>query len=185
MDFLEKDLEEIIELSYLKDKECLIDRGLDFIGPKKMFRQKKIGNYGVADLIGVSKRYPVKFNHKNEICEDVNNAFLDITVFELKKDKIGISGFLQAIKYAKGIKRYLEEYRKFFEFQITIVLIGRDIDNTGSFCFLTDLICNNNDFSNVLSGQIAEIKYYTYKYDVDGLTFDSEFGYKLTDEGFN
>jgi hypothetical protein len=50
MKFLEKDLEEII-FNSCKIKLC--NRGLTL--PEKIKRQVRIGNYGVADLIGFEK----------------------------------------------------------------------------------------------------------------------------------
>lgn len=169
MDFLEKDLESII---WESDNEKLLDRGLSGVYGNKLFRQIKIGNYGIADLISVGRSNI--FEHEN--------SHLIITVFELKKDKIGISAFLQAIRYCKGIKQYLEK-RGIFNFKLNITLIGKETDNQGDFIYLTDLFENSN--SNMLCfGFIDSIKFYNYKYGIDGLFFEEQSGYKLIDEGF-
>jgi hypothetical protein len=103
MNFLEKDLEQIIYETPVME---LQDRGLDVSG--KPYRQLRIGNYGIADLVYVNKEYYI-----NGDLQKLQYPVLIINVLEIKKDKIGISSFLQAIKYCQGIKRYLEEYRNF------------------------------------------------------------------------
>jgi len=169
MDFLEKDLETII---WESDKEKLLDRGLLGVYGTRLYRQLKIGNYGVSDLISVERSNI--FEH--------DNSHLIITIFELKKDKIGISAFLQAIRYCKGIKQYLEK-RRIFNFKLNITLIGKETDSNGDFIYLTDLF--ENDSSNTLSfGFIDSIRFYNYKYGIDGLLFDEQRDYKLIDEGF-
>ena len=87
MKFLEKDLEDII---WESDNIKLRKRGLSINGIKK--RQLKIGNYGIADLVTCYKSI-----------NDFNNGLI-VTVYELKKEKAGISAFLQALRYCKGIK---------------------------------------------------------------------------------
>lgn len=174
MKFLEKDLEEIIYEYYNYDSFELIERGLNIDGNLK--RQLKIGNYGIADIVSFRKKYTYEFNpmprnKKGKVFfrEDIY-SYLDITVYELKKDKVGISTFLQAVNYAKGIKDYLT-YRGFNDFKLNIVLIGGSIDDSGSFCFLPSVF---ND-----------IKIYTYRYEIDGLHFKLEDGYILKEKGFN
>lgn len=167
MEFLEKDLEQIIwEAS---DKE-LSERGLFLRG--KRFRQLRIGNYGIADLVTV---------HRQERYEDFIDGKLIITVYELKKDKIGISAFLQALNYCKGISSYLRK-RGFSDYTLSIVLVGKSIDSSGSFIYLTDLIGNYSD--NDDKGFLNKIEYYAYSYKIDGLSFKEESGYSLIEEGF-
>lgn len=167
MEFLEKDLEQIIwEAS---DKE-LGERGLFLHG--KRFRQLRIGNYGIADLVTF---------HRQERYKDFIDGKLIITVYELKKDKIGISAFLQALNYCKGISSYLEK-REFSDYTLSIVLVGKSIDSSGSFIYLTDLIGNYNN--NDDKGHLNKIDYYTYSYKIDGLNFKEESGYSLIEEGF-
>lgn len=156
MDFLEKDLEQIIWDSWNEDKgETLSNRGLEMFH-NRLFRQLKIGNYGIADLVGVS-RYP---------------RGLHITIYELKKETIGISAFLQAVGYARGIQRYLE-YRGFkYNIYINIVLIGKHIDTKSTFCYLPDII-NVDKF---------ELSNYTYFYSIDGVYFETHLGFKIKNE---
>ena len=117
MEFLEKDLEEII---FEADRNDLIERGLNIRG--KLFRQLKIGNYGIADLVEVSRFRKDGWHEGSQI-----EPRLFITVYELKKDKIGISAFLQALGYLKGIRQYLRVRKPNIEFILHIVLIGREM----------------------------------------------------------
>lgn len=169
MEFLEKDLETII---WESNNEKLLDRGLYGVYGCKLYRQLKIGNYGVADLVSIGR---------SNIYED-EEPHLIITVFELKKDKVGISAFLQAIRYCKGIKRYLEK-RNFNNFKLNISLVGKDVDMSGDFIYITDLIGNVGSNSECF-GVIDKIDFYTYKYELDGLYFESKNEYSLIEEGF-
>jgi len=156
MDFLEKDLEEII---YNANKEELHKRGLFING--KLFRQLRIGNYGIADLVEVERL----------------SGQLYITVYELKKDKIGISAFLQGLNYVRGIKSYIEKERgKSISVYFQIVLIGKKIDSNSSFCYLPEFLINF-DGANFLTN-------YTYSYSVNGIIFKEESEYDLIDKGF-
>jgi hypothetical protein len=162
MNFLEKDLEEII---FNTSREVLREKGLPIFG--KIKRQLNLGKYGIADLVTI---------------QTANNSYpwgssLQITIYELKKDKIGISSFLQALGYAKAIKVYLEEYRNIDDFHIDIVLIGKEIDTTGSFCYIPELFCQ--DGSGNPLGQIFNVQFYTYKFDINGFSFDEKSGYGL------
>ena len=162
MKFLEYDLEEII-CKTSNDK--LFDRGLPLHGRK--FRQQRIGKYGIADLITVSKFSGSPFQ----------DPALVITVYEFKKDKVGISAFLQAVGYAKGIERYFSKRKKITKYNviIRIRLVGRYIDTDSTFAYLADLIPSNyyGDFLSV----------YSYSYDIEGLTFKKEQNYSLIEEG--
>lgn len=168
MEFLEKDLEQII---WESDKEKLSVRGLEITGVLK--RQLRIGNFGIADL--------VEFNRDYIDGEYSTIPYLDITVYELKKDQIGISAFLQAVGYCKGIKTYLNVHKPTMKFKFNIVLIGKTIDTSGSFIYLEDLIYDAGTYP---TRNIKGISYYNYKYGVEGLEFESAGGYNLTEYGF-
>lgn len=168
--FYECDLEEII---YTADREELEERGLNISSDAKLLRQVRIGNYGVADLIKVEKIYAVD-----------NEPYLNITVIELKEDKVGISAFLQAVGYVKGIHSYLTRVRDFYSYKVGIWLIGSSIDTSGSFCYLSDMIKCNYDFTALNDGEIDFYDTYIYDYKIDGILFVNKYGYKLTDEGF-
>lgn len=164
MKFLERELEQII---WESDKTQLENRGLSLYGT--LYRQKPIGNYGIADIIQVEKAY------------SKNKPYLIIDVLELKQEKIGISAFLQAVRYAKGIQSYLEG-RKVKNYILNIKLIGKELDMSGSICFLPDLIDVNNKILNY--GKLNSVKFITYEYRLNGLMFKEEKGYKLIKEGF-
>lgn len=146
MEFLEKDLEQII---WETDKEALLDKGLYVNG--KLFRQLKIGRYGIADLVSFERK----------------NFCIHFTVYELKKDNIGIAAFMQAYSYVKGLVEYLE--MRGFLSTFEVVLIGKKLDMSGSFCYLTDLI--------------PQLSFYTYHIDINGLQFTQKSDYRLT-KGF-
>jgi hypothetical protein len=171
MKFLENDLEEII---YTSGRDVLEERGLLIEG--ELRRQVKIGNYGIADLVSISRpTYDWDRTGKKSI-------FIDgiITIYELKKEQIGIAAFLQALTYAKGIKSYLEKRGKENLFQINIVLIGRNVDTTGGFCYLPSL-CKLDNWAIDNSGTI---QFYQYNYSIDGLRFVRRNDYDLTNKGF-
>lgn len=160
MNFLEKDLEEII---FNTSKDILKQRGLPIFGIKK--RQLRLGKYGIADLVTIE--WDSLYWDKHYI----------ITIYELKKDKIGISSFLQVLGYAKAIKSYLEDVRNICNFKIKIVLIGKELDTTGSFCYIPELF--SNDSSDVALGQIYDVNFYTYNFDINGFNFKSHYGYGI------
>lgn len=169
MDFLEKDLEKIIyEASkYKSGRDELCDRGLCING--KMKRQLRIGKYGVADLVTFERIFYNNGKHSTHT--------IVITVYELKKDKIGISAFLQAIGYLKGIISYLNKRNPRYDIIGNIKLIGRDINTHSTFSYIADLlpICENDNYF---------LMNYTYDYDIYGIKFNLKTNYYLKNEGF-
>lgn len=164
MNFLEKDLEEII---YTTNREILKERGLEIKG--KLYRQLRIGNYGIADLVSVEKQTGIN-NGKFE------GHYFNITIYELKKDKIGISAFLQAMSYLKGISDYVDEFYPDATFSYNIVLIGRSVDKYSSFLYMPDFIynvCGDNLVQNI-----------TCEFGIDGIEFKEHYGYSLSEKGF-
>jgi hypothetical protein len=172
MTFLEKDLEQII---YDADKELLAEKGLSIYG--KLFRQLRIGNYGIADLVEFRKpeyNYNRKFHYKGEII-----------VYELKQNKIGISAFLQALGYIKGIKDYLKIKGSDDEYNYRIVLIGKEIDLSSNFIYLNQFISNENLGNSLDSFSEFNLNNYIYSYSINGIEFNSiSDNYSLTDKGF-
>ena len=174
MSFLEKDLEEII---YTSGRDALDKRGLTING--KLLRQVKIGNYGIADLIEFERP-----------CYDgpERNWFVPgrITIYELKKEQIGIAAFLQSLSYAKGILEYLRHKKKNRQYIIDIVLIGKEVDDKGSFCFIENNLLLQNDFYDKTTHfeDKGTISFFKYKYGIDGLYFENMSGYDLTNKGF-
>lgn len=168
MKFLENDLEGII---YTSGRDVLEERGLPIYGNLK--RQLKIGNYGIADLVEFSR--PFYYDTPDGKLLQKGN----IKIYELKKEQVGIAAFLQSLYYFKGIQSYLYKRGILDNYVIDIVLIGRNIDKSGSFCFIPELIKLDNP-----NQEHGEIILYTYKYEIDGLHFNQEYGYNLKSEGF-
>lgn len=162
MTFLEKDLEQII---YESGRDLLEEKGLRVKG--KLYRQLRIGNYGIADLVSISK--PFYIGKK----EDESSLIMPgtITIYELKKEKIGISALLQSISYMKGIQSYLGKRGKNNLFNISICLIGKQIDTSGSFCYISSIY----EFP---------IELMTYSYDINGINFKGNHNFCLKNEGF-
>jgi hypothetical protein len=172
MKFLEKDLEQII---YETEPLELCKRGIYFLDGKAL-RQLRIGNYGVADL--------VYFNRELTTMDNKFEPFLNINIVELKKDKIGISALLQSVNYLKGIKSYIEQRKPKLHVSYNITLIGKTIDTSGSFIYLTDIINAGDCFGFNEFNSLSKLSYYTYDYNIDGLKFKSHCNYTLKDEGF-
>jgi hypothetical protein len=174
MDFLEKNLEDII---FETDNELLEERGLYLFGKKR--RQVNLGNYGIADIVIFDKN-----------SDHVNNnigfyPIISFTVLELKQDKIDAQVFFQALRYCKGIQEYIKKRGLFNNAQILfeIVLIGKQIDTNSSFIFLTDFIgAGSNMFS---THDYFSLDVYTYSYQFDGIKFKRIQDYSLTNSGFN
>lgn len=167
MKFLEKDLEDII---WESDNEKLEEKGLDISGKK--FRQLRIGNYGISDIVTVSK--DSYYNGFRDM------PFLNITVYELKKEKVGVSAFFQAVQYCKGIKTYLEKRKPRITYALNIVLCAKEVDTTGSLIFLTDLLNTYSDPSNC----IQKFSMYSFDYTIDGIEFKDHSDYNFINKGF-
>lgn len=166
MEFLEKDLEQII---WEADNDLLIGKGLSIYGVKK--RQLRIGNYGVADIVTFSKNY--------DYINGKIYPFLDITVYELKKEKVGIGAFLQAIRYCKGIQTFLQDKRKnYINFKLHIVLASKEVDTNSDFIYITDLFNSNEYFF------INSVNFYSFKYTINGIEFQNVSNYNLINKGF-
>lgn len=171
MEFLEKDLETII---FESDKDKLLQHGLNIHG--KLFRQFRIANYGTSDLIEVSRPYYDKY-----LKVKIKGK---ITIYELKQNKLNIDTFMQALRYLKGIKSYLKMRGKDRLFDYEIVLIGKTVETKSSFIFLEELFWATDEQSIVeLDSQIS-YSLYTYYYELDGLKFNSVYGYDLINKGF-
>lgn len=173
MNFLEKDLEEII---FNADKKMLEERGLQLQG--KLLRQKRIGNYGLADLIEITK----PFYHP--IYEQKIKGL--INVIELKKERVSVSSFFQALSYVKGIQSFLEKHKPDFEnhFNYKITLIGRTLDCESSLAYMPEF-CHTDFYEDFVGMENKlNVQIFTYKFDINGLSFNEEYGYALTNEGF-
>jgi hypothetical protein len=148
MEFLEKDLEDLIHEASQTDKgrSILFNRGLPV--NRKLKRQFKIGKYGVIDLI-CSSYEPIPDK-------------VSISIYELKKDRLKPKHLIQLCRYITGIKRFTQVSPPFFGSNVEVngYLIGKDIYQESDFCFL----CNQLDES---------IKLFDYEFDLqDGLIFN-------------
>jgi hypothetical protein len=155
----EKELEDMI---FNADKEELYKRGLYL--PKTLRRQVRIGNYGIADIVGFERGF-FDFGCVYQPC---------IYIYELKKEEINIYTFLQAVRYAKGIISYFR-HKRYSAPKIYITLIGGNIDMASDFLYLPDL----------LDGDSIALELYTYSLSFNGIYFKRYSGYGLRDEGFN
>jgi hypothetical protein len=164
MTISEKELEDLI---FNADPKDLDERGLSIVG--NLRRQVRIGNYGVADMVAYDRGKAYFDYNKSPYYQKPQ-----ITVIELKKDEININTFMQAVRYAKGIKRYFE-YKKYTDFDLIIKLIGSNINLDNDFIYLIDLISSDELYLEV----------YTYSLHLDGIFFKSHSGYCLINEGFN
>lgn len=171
MKFLEKDLEEII---YNADRCKLAEKGLVDYG--KFYRQLRIGNYGIADIVSVSRPY---YN------EHFKKHFKGlITIYELKKDKISVSSFFQALSYLKGIKTYLEYKNKSNLFNFEICLIGNELDLSSSVCYLSDIFDVDVTDVEIYLESVTKVQLLKYDFDIDGLIFNECYDYNLPNKGF-
>ncbi len=161
MKFLEKDLEEIV---FNSCRISLGERGLCV--PRFKKRQLRIGNYGIADIVG----FDIEYNY-----DDCGSDRYIIDVFELKQEKISMSAFLQAVRYAKGISSYLHKRFRFINSPlIRITLIGKDIDTSSDFIYLPE----------ILDSEKFSILFLTYSYEFNGINFKEHSNYSLINEGF-
>lgn len=159
MNFLEKNLEDII---FETPNNLLAERGLKIAGKK--FRQLKIGNYGIADLITFNRHTSF---HSSGVYQSVT-----IQIFELKKDILDLNALTQAYRYKKGIQKYLEIRSLFnsIDVDFEIIIVGKEINSNGDWVHLLD--------------SIYEAEAYQYSYNFNGISFKLTGGWSLIDEGF-
>lgn len=157
MGFLEKELEDII---FETENNLLFERDLQDIHlARKKYRQVRIGNYGIADLV------TLHYHSYNYIL---------IKVWELKRSTVSYLDFLQLIRYAKGIDRYIKHREKErgrdynIHFDIKMILMGKTIDTSSNFCYIPDLF--------------DSVSFYEYKYNYNGIFFDLKGKTKLKEE---
>lgn len=160
MEFLEKDLEDIIYDAAVngEGREQLYERGLDV--PGKVLRQVNLGSYGIADLISIY--YSNKILDLEEDGSISKTRYVQITIYELKKDSVNINTLTQALRYKSGIKELIEHrFAKFgdrLKVHINIVLVGKSYDRSNGLSWLL----------NELTG----IEIYIYKYSLTGVQFE-------------
>ena len=161
MNFLEKDLEDIIFNSSVEE---LSSRGLYV--PKKRIRQLRIGNYGRCDIAAISRPlYLTDYGHDGK---------LDVYLYELKKDKINQESIIQCLRYMKGVDSYIRQSKYRCNYFINGYVIGREIDVNTDLLYLPSLVCSD----------LFDLSFYSYEYNIDGIKFERRDNYKLTEEGF-
>jgi len=159
MDFLEKDLEDIICENIIDNYNELYVRGFNIPQPYLVKRQFKIGNYGIADVV-LLHRVPEGDEH-----------YLYISVIELKKKTIDYKSLLQVYRYGRGIEKWLG-YNNKYTYYIKHIIIGKHVEVNDDFVFLLSHLNN--------------LKIFTYKYDIEGMYFKENMGdYIKLNEGFN
>ena len=165
MNFLEEDLEDILWDNLIGNPSALIDRGLGVGNILKMKRQLRIGNYGVSDIITLSK-------------QELGCGI--ISIYELKKKKINIDSLLQVVRYYKGIHQWLSKAKKYDPMNITyeLIMIGSEVQLDHDWVYLFELFDELDYTVNIIV--------YTYSYSLEGIMFKQHdlSLYCLTDEGF-
>ncbi len=190
MNFLESDLEEIIynTINTEGGRDLLSEKGLNIIhNPIIIKRQLRVGNYGICDLLTVS-RVPllavyIPDDTDFDMCK--NKSAIIIDIYELKKDVININTLIQCLRYFAGIKSYLEikgkDHHKIF---YNINLIGKTIDTNSDWVYLFHYL--EYEISNIYNGNLCNINIYKYNYTISGLEFDKIdlSDWNLIDKGF-
>lgn len=141
IDFLERDLEDIIwDAQATKEGRMNLEkRGLSIDG--KMFRQVELGRYGRLDLLTAS----------------IFKRTINATIYELKGHKVNAQTMSQAAKYGTAIREYVGNVYEGLNISIRYILIGRELDLRSDFVYLYN------------ESSLFEI--YTYSFDIDGISF--------------
>lgn len=160
MKFLEKDLENILHREFATNGgyDLTENRGL-YLDDNiiKVLRQRKIGEYGVADMITAHKSY------------EYGVPSLVLTVIELKKDRLNIFCLEQLMRYMRGVDRYLK-VRGIKRYKVKGLLIGSGVVG-GDWVFMENFM--------------DDVTIQSYQYNVDGIRFNLEHGFRKGKEGFN
>lgn len=158
MNFLEKDLEDIIyeNANTVEGRKLLEERGLEFSG--HTYRQVSMGKYGIADLVNIHA-------YSDRIRKGHSAHYLDVNVIELKKDIINIDTLLQAVGYKKAVEEYFDNYcsKAWDVLDVKVTLIGKKIEIESNFVFLLD--------------ELDWLHAYTYSYSINGLHFEERYGW--------
>lgn len=160
MNFLEKDIEDVIYNACVNDYFTLYDHGLSLeilCQNPVVLRQFYLGGYGVMDIVLIAYNHYTKSYHVN--------------VLELKKDKVDLKTLEQGIRYRKGVEHYFRHFYPGASVSIKITLIGREIEKYSSLLYTADYF--------------PGLSFYTYSLDlVGGLRFTNHAGYQLTEPDF-
>jgi len=99
MDFLERDIEDVIEESIVNDYKSIKDRGLWLDGVDEtsvVQRQFNIPNFGIADL--------VTFTDCQQDYNGIYREWVDVNIIELKRGVIDDRAINQVDRYKRGIE---------------------------------------------------------------------------------
>lgn len=158
MDFLEKNLEDIIfETAQTKDgRIALRERGLEFPLEGKLYRQVNLGGYGIADLINVHIETSSIPGTKNTFRE------LNVEIIELKRGEIKQSALNQPCRYAKAVRTLAKMCSENIDnINVHITLIGSIVDSSSDTSFVY--------LYNEMEG-LVDIYKFSYKF--DGIAFE-------------
>lgn len=118
-----------------------------------VIRQFNLGSYGIIDILVV------------DYCYD---NYVNITIYELKKDSINKKAFMQLLRYKSGI---IDTYHNKYDFKINkvaCILIGGSISSEGSFSLIP---------------RSVGVEMYTYDIDIDdGLSLIDCNGYGYNEQ---
>lgn len=172
MEISEKELEEMIwcASSTIEGRDSLDFRGLPLSGI--MYRQVRLANYGIADLISVSYVGRVRGNWLNYETDRMVRLFV-VDVYELKREQISVSALLQACRYKTALRQMIDKNGfgdERTDVRIRLNLIGSSLDTKSDFAYLLD--------------SVDDLRIYTFKFGFDGIWFEcQQLGYHLSDSG--
>lgn len=118
----EADLEKFL----MKSKDLFLSN----LGPYQYKNQVRIGNYGIADIVGY-------FDSEDEM----GAASRSYVVIELKNRELRYEDFFQACRYAKGLERSHSNNDKIMCSEIRIILFGTN-ETDADILYLPDLFEN-------------------------------------------
>jgi len=113
----ELEMESYIYDAFMEFGDLIIDGS----APQYLIRQMNLGVYGIADLV----------SFEFEIYPD--HTFLQVCVYELKKEKVTAPAFVQAFRYATAIKDSIELSHPKISLSVKVAVVGTDIDES---CFI-------------------------------------------------
>lgn len=162
MEFLEKDLEDVIcdALKTKEGQESLYDKGFHFTlsnGHLKYKRQLNLGVYGICDLIISSK-------DDSELTDifGLMQSRLTIEVVELKKGVLNERSLIQVMRYVRGVERYMKRHHPNAWYSVIPTLVGKSVDD-GDWVYLID--------------RVDGLRVFTYRYGIDGISFEEHRGF--------
>jgi len=139
INLLEIDLEDLVEKLLEDEPETLS------LLPGILMRQFVLKGYGKIDLLHLSFHKEYDWTGKKTVL----NNYLEITVIELKRDKLSYNEVGQLARYMKGIKNYYDGLKevltKGFCIRVKGILIGKTIDAQSDFVYMMNYMGNDID----------------------------------------